>query len=47
MGGGDVEGIIGDTPDHRLPMEQAINIAKEVCRGLEFAHGRGIVHRGL
>lgn len=26
-------------------IEQAINIAQETCRGLEFAHGRGIVHR--
>jgi len=25
----------------------AIGIAKEICRGLEFAHSRGIVHRDL
>ena len=42
MGGGDVEGVIEDAPDHRLPLEQAIEIAKETCRGLEFAHSRGI-----
>ena len=47
MGGGDVEGIIEDVTDHRLPLEQAIEIAKETCRGLEFAHSRGIVHRDL
>ena len=47
MGGGDVEGVIEDAPDHRLPLEQAINIAKETSRGLEFAHSRGIVHRDL
>ncbi len=47
MGGGDVEGVIEDAPDHRLPLEQAIEIAKETCRGLEFAHSRGIVHRDL
>ena len=47
MGGGDVEGVIEDAPDHRLPLEQAIDIAKETCRGLEFAHSRGIVHRHL
>ena len=47
MGGGDVEGVIGDAADHRLPLEQAINIAQESCRGLEFAHSRGIVHRDL
>ena len=47
MGGGDVEGVIEDAIDHRLPLEQAIDIAKETCRGLEFAHSRGIVHRDL
>ena len=47
MGGGDEEGIIENAPEHRLPLEQAIEIAKETCRGLEFAHSRGIVHRDL
>ena len=47
MAGGDVEGVIEDAPDHRLPLVQAIDIAKETCRGLEFAHSRGIVHRDL
>ena len=47
MGGGDVEGIIEDAPDHRLSLEQAVKIARETCRGLEFAHSRGIVHRDL
>ena len=47
MGGGDVEGVIGDAEGHRLPLQQAINIARETCRGLEFAHSRGIVHRDL
>ena len=41
MGGGDVEGVIEDATDHRLPLEQAIDIAQETCRGLEFAHSRG------
>ncbi|MFQ6028743.1 MAG: serine/threonine-protein kinase PknK, partial [Dehalococcoidia bacterium] len=47
MGGGDVEGVVEDAPEHRLPLEQAIGIAIETCRGLEFAHSRGIVHRDL
>ena len=47
MGGGDVEGIIEKANDHRLPLEQAIKIAQETCRGMEFAHSRGIVHRDL
>ena len=47
MGGGDVEGVIEDAPDHRLSLEQALDIARETCRGLEFAHSRGIGHRDL
>ena len=47
MGGGDVEGVIEGAADHRLRLEQAIDVAKETCRGLEFAHSRGIVHRDL
>src|SRR3989304_2891808 len=47
MGGGDVEGLIEKAPDHRLPLERAIEIANCVCRGLEFSHSKGIVHRDL
>ena len=47
MSDGDVGGMIEDAKEHRLPLKQAINVAKEPCRGLEFAHGRGLVHRGL
>ena len=47
MQGGDVEGIIKTAPDHRIPLEQAITLAKQVCRGLEFAHNMGVIHRDL
>jgi tetratricopeptide (TPR) repeat protein len=47
MGGGDVESLIEKAPDHRLPLEQTLTLAKQVCRGLEFAHAKGIVHRDL
>ena len=47
MGGGDVEGVVEDAENHRLPLEQAVKIAQETCRGMEFAHSRGIVHRDL
>ncbi|HEY41443.1 MAG TPA: protein kinase [Dehalococcoidia bacterium] len=47
MPGGDVEGLIERAPEHRLPLEQAIGIAKAVCQGLEFAHTKGIIHRDL
>ncbi len=47
MGGGDVEGVIAEAPDHKLPIDRAIEIAISVCRALTFAHERGIVHRDL
>ena len=47
MGGGDVEGVIEGAPEQRVPLEQALRIADQVCAGLEFAHGHGIVHRDL
>jgi tetratricopeptide (TPR) repeat protein len=47
MPGGDVEGLIEKATDHRLPIEQAVGIAKAVCRGLEFAHSKGIIHRDI
>ena len=47
MTGGDIEGLLRSFDDNRLPTDQAIAIATDVCRGLEFAHSRGIVHRDL
>jgi hypothetical protein len=47
MSGGDVEGLIERAPKHRPPLERTLEIAVEVCRGLEFAHEHGIVHRDL
>ena len=46
MGGGDVEALLQDA-DGPLPTEQTLEIAKGVCRGLAFAHERGIVHRDI
>jgi tRNA A-37 threonylcarbamoyl transferase component Bud32/tetratricopeptide (TPR) repeat protein len=45
--GGDVEDLIKKAPDHRLPLEQAIGIAKAIANGLVFAHSKGIIHRDL
>ena len=47
MPGGDVETLLGKAEDHRLPLEQAIDLASQICRGLEFAHSKEIVHRDL
>ena len=30
-----------------LPIDQALNVARQIARGLEEAHGHGIVHRDL
>ena len=47
MGGGDVEGLVEDSPENRVPMDQTMDIGRSVCRGLEFAHSKKIVHRDL
>ncbi len=47
MAGGDVEGLVKKAPDHKLPIDRSIEIAKCVCRGLEFAHAKGIIHRDI
>jgi len=47
MGGGDVEGLVAKAPEHRVPLNEALRIADEVCRALEHAHGHGVVHRDL
>ena len=44
---GDVEGVIEQAEEHRLPLDRAIDIANQVCLGLEFAHSKGIIHRDL
>lgn len=47
MGGGDVEALIEKAPDHKLPLDQTISIAKAVCQGLIFVHSKGVIHRDL
>ena len=47
MGGGSIEGLLGESEHRRLPAERAMTIAEQVCAGLEHAHRRGIIHRDL
>ena len=47
MGGGDLEDAMTQAPDHRLPLDRTLSIAMAVCKGLEFAHSEGIMHRDL
>ena len=46
MGGGDVAALLR-AADGSLPLDQALEIASSVCRGLEFIHGQELVHRDL
>ncbi len=47
MAGGDLEGLLREAEDHRLPLDQALHTTGQVCQALEHAHGRGIIHRDL
>ena len=47
MEGGSVEDLVDQAPDHRLPIDQSLQIASEVCQALQHAHERGIIHRDV
>ena len=47
MSGGDAHAIVQRAPKNQPPLDQSIAIAKDVARGLEFAHSQGIVQRDL
>ena len=47
MPGGDLRDLLNAAPSRRLSLPRALEIAADICRGLEHAHGRGVVHRDL
>ena len=47
MAGGSVEELIGNAADRLLELERGIQIAIDVCHGLDFAHRNGILHRDI
>jgi class 3 adenylate cyclase len=47
MEGGSVQDIVDQAPDHRLQIDQCLQIASEVCQALQHAHDRGIIHRDV
>jgi class 3 adenylate cyclase len=47
MAGGSVDDLIRRAENHRLAPADAIRIACDVCRALDYAHTHGIIHRDL
>jgi class 3 adenylate cyclase len=47
MAGGDLEELLQQAENHRLPLDQAMGIAIEIRDALEYAHSQGIVHRDV
>jgi serine/threonine protein kinase len=47
MAGGDLEGRLRVAQNRRLPLEETLGLAEQVCRALEHAHTRGVIHRDL
>ena len=43
--GGDLRAVL--EPGESIAVERALAIARDVCRGLAFAHERGVVHRDV
>lgn len=47
MAGGSLADRLAALPDHKLPIDLATKIARQVCEALDHAHDHGIVHRDL
>ncbi len=47
MPGGDLGAALAASPTGRLPVEQAVCIARDVAHGLAHAHARGVIHRDV
>ena len=47
MAGGSVDDLLRRSANHRLAPADAMRIACDVCRALDYAHSRGIIHRDL
>jgi class 3 adenylate cyclase len=47
MAGGSVDDLLQAAAQHRLPVDQTLRIASELCRALQHAHECGVVHRDV
>ena len=47
MAKGSLEHLLCSSPSGKLELEHAVQIAIDVCQGLEFAHANAIIHRDI
>src|SRR6185503_11576675 len=47
MAGGSVDDLLQGATQHRLPIDETLRIANELCRALQHAHECGVVHRDV
>ena len=45
--GGSLANLIKGADKHRLPLEQVVRIASQICQALVHCHSQGIIHRDL
>jgi predicted ATPase len=45
--GGSVADLLKSAEKHRLPLEQVMRIASQICQALVHCHSQGIIHRDL
>jgi class 3 adenylate cyclase len=47
MAGGDLEARIHSADEQRLPLDETLDLAEQICQALEHAHAKSLIHRDL
>jgi len=47
VGGQTLDKMLASDPDHKLPLDKALQLTLELAEALDCAHGQGVVHRDL